>query len=110
MERSAEISSACYQVEGIRQSSRGRLHLYYLAYNYTRETNPKNESGDITLVAQLSIDRLGVSLIMDFHMTEVRTNGLINSSRFFLHLKIIKRLCEELCVCFQLFVTQPVIT
>ena len=61
MERSAEISSACYQVEGIRQSSRGRLHLYYLAYNYTRETNPKNESGDITLVAQLSIDRLGVS-------------------------------------------------
>ena len=68
MERSAEISSACYQVEGIRQSSRGRLHLYYLAYNYTRETNPKNESGDITLVAQLSIDRLGVSLIyfLDF--------------------------------------------
>lgn len=61
MERSPEISSACYKIEGIRQSSRGRLHLYYLPYNYTRETNPKNQTGDITLVTQLSIDRLGVS-------------------------------------------------
>ena len=97
MERSAEISSACYQVEGIRQSSRGRLHLYYLAYNYTRETNPKNESGDITLVAQLSIDRLGVSLIyfLDFFYNGKFVNY--------------KRGLVRHCVCFQLLVTQSVI-
>jgi len=57
LEKSVELSSACYHVEGIRQSSRGRLHLYYLKYNSSVDT----ESGDITLVAQLSIDRLGVS-------------------------------------------------
>lgn len=61
MERSVEVSSACYQVEGIRGSSRGRLHLYYLPYNKTREITTDDLSGDITLVAQLSIDRLGVS-------------------------------------------------
>lgn len=58
LDKSPEISSACYQVEGLRQSSRGRLHLYYLKYNYTVQP------GDITLVAQLSIDRLGVSFFL----------------------------------------------
>ncbi|KAF6033547.1 GYLTL1B [Bugula neritina] len=65
LEKSVELSSACYHVEGIRQSSRGRLHLYYLKYNSSVDT----ESGDITLVAQLSIDRLGVLELLCEHWT-----------------------------------------
>ncbi|XP_067940014.1 xylosyl- and glucuronyltransferase LARGE2s-like [Watersipora subatra] len=63
LDRSPEVSLACYQVEGLRQSSRGRLHLYYLKYNYTVQP------GDVTLVAQLSIDRLGVLELLCEHWT-----------------------------------------
>lgn len=54
LQKSPEVFASCYQVEGIRQSSRGRLHIYYLPYDLT------SQPGDVTLVAQFSMDRLGV--------------------------------------------------
>ena len=71
-ENSEEQDDKCYELESARDRIY-RTHPFYLDYDETQEL----EEGDVTLVAQLSMDRLGTIFVSA--MSLPRTSKDLNS-------------------------------